>query len=242
MLQCCEIGSGYFILHNYITKEKIKPLIKGTILERYEFIDDEPHILKELLLAEAEKIDSQSSMNETHLGTVPVDHSFNVKGIGPVILGLVTDGTINKHDTLNVLPGIKTTQIRSIQKHDDEFDTAQEGDRVGLALKNVKIDDVERGTVLTSDSSVKTSKRIKSQASLLKYWHSPLKPGMVIHLGHWMQFLTSRIESINDNGDWHKLEITLILEKDIVYHSEDQAVLMYLEGGKLRIAGTVKLP
>ena len=160
MLQCCELGSGMFVLRNYISKEKVEPLIKGTILENYEFVADEPHIIKEAMLAEAAKMGQSQSMNGTSSGTVPVDHSFNVKGIGAVILGLVEDGMIQKHVTLNVLPGTKTTQVRSIQKHDDEFDTAYEGDRVGLALKNVKIEDVDRGTVLTNDSSVKSSKLI----------------------------------------------------------------------------------
>ena len=113
---------------------------------------------------------------------------------------------------------------------------------MGLALKNVKVDDVERGTVLTSDPTVKTSKQIKSHASLVKYWSAPLKAGMVIHVGHWMQVLNSKIEAVNDNGDWRKPEITLSLEKEIVHRPGDTAVLMYLEGGKLRVAGTIDLP
>lgn len=240
MLQCCNVNSGYFVLRNYISKEKIQPLLKGTILENYEFIADESHTIKEALLSDAAKITPPEESNE--VGTVPVDHSFNVKGVGAVILGVVADGTITKHTTLKVLPGTKTTQARSIQKHDDEFDTAYQGDRVGLALKNVKVDDVERGTVLTSDASVKTSKQIKSRASLVKYWPTPLKEGMVVHVGHWMQVLNSKIESVNDGADWRNPEITLSLEKEIVHRPGDTAVLMYLEGGKLRVAGTVELP
>ena len=64
---------------------------------------------------------------------------------------------------------------------------------------------------------------------------------MVVHLGHWMQFLNSKVESVSDKGDWRRPEITLMLEKEIVYRPNDKAVLMYLEGGKLRVAGTVEL-
>jgi hypothetical protein len=46
---------GYIILRNYIPKEKIEPLIKGTSLEKYEIIKDDPVFLREQLLAEAEK-------------------------------------------------------------------------------------------------------------------------------------------------------------------------------------------
>ena len=239
MLQCCRINSGYFVLRNYITQEKIKSLVKGTILENYELIADDPAALKEVLFEETTRAAVPPLQTS---GTVPIDHSFNVKGVGAVILGFVANGAIQIHDTMNVLPGTKTTQIRSIQKHDDNFDTANEGDRVGLALKNLKVEDVGRGTVLTNDPTVKVSKQLMAQAFLVKYWQSPIKAGMVLHLGHWMQSLNSEVESVTDNGDWHKPTLTLSLEKEIVHRPGDMAVLMYLDGGKLRVAGTIELP
>jgi len=240
MLQCAGVTRGYFILRNYIPQEKITPLIKGTSLEKFEFIEDNPTLLKEQCLAEA----AQKTVSDASsvAGTVPVGHAFSVKGVGTVILGLVAKGTIKKHDILNILPGTMTTQVRSIQKHDDEFDSASTDDRVGLALKNVEVQDVDRGTVLTNDPSVKTSKTLETQASLVKYWSTPLKAGMVLHLGHWMQFLNCKVESVKDEGDWRKPMLTLTLEKGLVHYAGDQAVLAYLEGGKLRVAGTVTLP
>ena len=240
MLQCAGVTGGYFILRNYIPQEKIIQLIKGTSLEKYEFIEDNPASLKELCLAEAAQ--KVNNAIDGAFGTVPVDHAFSVKGVGTVVLGLVAKGTIKKHDALKVLPGTKTTQVRSIQKHDDEFDTASKGDRVGLALKNVEVQDVDRGTVLTTDPAVKTSKTVQTRASLVKYWSTPLKAGMVLHLGHWMQFLNCKVEAITDEGDWRKSTLTLVLEKEIVHYPGDTAVLAYLEGGKLRVVGTVTLP
>ena len=239
MLQCCRVNSGFFVLKNYITPEKVQPLLKGTILENYKFVTDEPSILREELVAEATQTATPNTRKET--GTVPVDHAFNVKGIGAVILGVVSDGIIQKHDTLKVLPGTKTTQIRSIQKHDNEFDSAEEGDRVGLALKNVKVDEVNRGTVLTNDYTIKTSNKIKAKAFIIKYWSTPIKVGMVLHVGHWMQVLNCKVESVNDGVDWHKPKLTLNLEKEIVHRPNDRGVLMYLEGGKLRVLGTIEL-
>ncbi len=239
MLQCAGVTSGYFIIRSYVPQEKITPLIKGTSLEKFEFIEDNPTLLKERCLTEAaQKVNAAASA----AGTVPVDHAFGVKGVGTVILGLVAKGSIKKHDILKILPGTQTTQVRSIQKHDDEFDSASESDRVGLALKNVEVQDVDRGTVLTNDPSVKTSKTLETQASLVKYWSIPLKAGMVLHLGHWMQFLNCKVESVTDKGDWRKPILTLTLEKGMVHYPGDQAVLAYLEGGKLRVAGTVMLP
>jgi selenocysteine-specific translation elongation factor len=237
MLQCCGINNGYFILRNYIPKEKIEPIIKGTILEKCEFLQDEPNALREKLLSDAAK----QKPTPATTGTVPVDHAFSVKGVGVVVLGVVVNGGISKHDALTVFPGSKKAQIRSIQKHDEDFDTATEGDRVGLAVKNVEVEDVDRGAVLTTDATVKTSKILKAQASLVKYWQTPLKTSMVMHVGHWMQFLNSKVEEVTDTGDWRKPTVTLTLEKELVYRPGDKAVLTYLEGGKLRVAGTLDL-
>ena len=243
MLQCCDISNGYFVLQNYISPDKIRPLVKNTILENYNVMVDDPIALKEMLLTEAATITPETSTTiEDSLGTVPVDHAFNVKGIGAVILGVVAKGVIKVHSSMNVLPGIKTTQIRSIQKHDDNFSLSSEGDRVGLALKNIKVGDVDRGTVLTSDPTIKASKQVKAIASLVNYWTLPIKEGMVLHLGHWMQVLNSKVEAVSDEGNWRKPKLTLSLEKEIIHRPGDRAVLMYLEGGKLRVAGTIELP
>jgi selenocysteine-specific translation elongation factor len=142
---------------------------------------------------------------------------------------------------MNVFPGCKRAQVRSIQKHDTDFDIAGAGDRVGLAVKNVEVEDVDRGAVLTTDPTVKTSKTFKVHASLVKYWQAPLKEGTVLHIGHWMQFINCKLEAVTDEGDWRKPTLTLTLEKELVYRPNDNAVLMYLEGGKLRVAGTLEL-
>jgi selenocysteine-specific translation elongation factor len=239
MLQCSDIKSGFFVLRNYIPEEKILPLIKGTSIENFEFINDDPNLIREKLLAEAAQ---QKPPAETNVGTVPVDHAFNVKGVGVVILGIVVNGTVQKHATLNVLPGAKTAQVRSIQKHDDDFDVATEGDRVGFALKNVEVEDVDRGTVLTNDPTVKTSSKIQTEASLVKYWQTPIKEGMVMHVGHWTQFITAKVESVSATADPKKPTLTLALDKPLVFRPSDKAVLMYLEGIKLRVAGTLSLP
>ena len=243
MLQCADIQSGYIILRNYIPKEKIMSLIKGTNLEKFEFLADDPTFLREQLLAEAAKQKhAEAPVGQQTVGTVPVDHAFNVKGVGVVILGVVTSGIVQKHAMLNVLPGGKSAQVRSIQKHDDEFDVAGEGDRVGLALKNIEVEDLDRGAVLTNDPSIKTSSKLETHASLVKYWQTPIKQGMVMHVGHWTQFITAKVDGVADTGDPRKPALTLTLDKPLVYRPNDKAVLMYLEGAKLRVAGTLELP
>ncbi|MFH0896765.1 MAG: EF-Tu/IF-2/RF-3 family GTPase [Candidatus Bathyarchaeota archaeon] len=243
MLQCSDVKAGYLILRNYLTREKVEPLIKGTALERYEFIEDNPSALRARLLNEVSKQNlTVTTTTARAKGTIPIDHSFNVKGAGTVVLGVVVNGIIEKHEVVTVLPGKKTAQIRSIQKHDDEFDSASQGDRVGLALKNIEVENLDRGTVLTADEAIMSTTSLKTRASLVSYWPTPIKSGMILHIGHWMQFIPGRVESAVDEGDWRKPILTLTLDKEIIHFPGDQAVVTYLDGGKLRVAGTIKLP
>ena len=242
MLQCAGKASGYLILKNYITPDQIAPLIKGTVLEHYEVLEEDMVGLREKMLGiAARQTAHQKDHDAAGKGTVPIDAHFNVKGVGIVILGSVAHGMIKKHEILRVLPTEKTAQVRSIQKHDDDAETAVTGDRVGLALKNIETEDLDRGYVLTSDPAIKFSATVTGKARLVKYWPAPLKEGMVLYAGHWMQFLPARLEKAVAEDDWRMPVLTLTMEKALVFPPGARVVLHYLEGGKLRVVGSLTL-
>jgi selenocysteine-specific translation elongation factor len=240
MLDAVGIKEGRIILRNFISPDRIAPLVKGTVIEGYKYIDEELAELREQYLDEAEGRKVAAENGE--VGSVPIDHHFNVKGVGTVVLGYVANGKILRHATLKALPGKKEVIVRSIQKHDDDFEIATEGDRVGLALKNIDSDELDRGSVLTNDPSIKEDKSFEAKVKLIKYWPTPLKEGMVMHIGHWMQFIPARIISVTSSETWKEPQVKFELEKELVHLSGSNAVLCYLEGGKLRIAGTIRLP
>nr|WP_320162186.1 EF-Tu/IF-2/RF-3 family GTPase [uncultured Methanoregula sp.] len=242
MLQSAGKASGYLILKNYISLDQIAPLIKGTVLEHYEILEEDMVGIREKMLEISVKQTAHQKAHESAgKGVVPVDAHFNVKGVGVVVLGSVAQGSIKKHDTLKVLPTDKSVQIRSIQKHDDDADTAVAGDRVGFALKNIESEDLDRGFVLTNDPSIQHATTITGKAQLVKYWPAPLKEGMVLYAGHWMQFLPTRLETVTAEGDWRMPTLTLTMEKALVYPPGARVVLHYLEGGKLRVVGSLTL-
>jgi len=239
MLQCAGIRQGYIVLRNYLTPEQLQPLIKGTVLEAYRFVEDDMTALRVVLLEEAK---ARPAPNDLGKGAVPIDHFFNVKGVGTVVLGYVAQGRIAKHDELRVLPTDRTALVRSIQKHDVDHDEATQGDRVGLALKNIDVEQLDRGYVLSADEGMRCDTAVTGQAELVNYWRVPLREGMVLHLGHWMQFIGARVVSADDSGDPRRPTVSLALDKPVVHPPGSRAVLMYLEGGKLRVAGTMALP
>jgi len=232
MLDAVGSDRGAVILRNYITEEQIERYIKETKLSDYEIIEDDVIQLREKLW----KMIPEKPQEETSHGTVIVDHYFKVKGIGTVALGVVESGTIKKHDNLKAHPGEATAQIRSIQKHDTDFNTATIHDRVGLALKNIETEEMTKGVVLTNDPTIQTTKEIKGTIQLNKFWLNPLKEGMPTHIGHWMQFNAARITKLEN-----ETEATITLDKPITYRSGNKAAVTYLDGGNLRVIGTIKL-
>jgi len=239
MLDCAGIRDGFLVLRNYITPEQIAPLIQGTVVEQYLPFSDDRMKIKEQLIADVESMKEPEHFREH--GAVPVDHFFNVKGIGVVVLGEVVGGHIGRHENLRIHPTKKTALVRSIQKHDDDAEYAIPGDRVGLALKGIETEDLDRGYVLSADPEITSSTTINGRASLVRYWPSPLKEGMVLHAGLWMQFIPARVAFVDNSGDWKRPVITLRTESELVYHPGARLILHYLDGGKLRVAGTMIL-
>ena len=239
MTDALGIDRGWIILQNYIQPEQLKPLLAGTSLEGYEYKEDDPIKLREELIAMAKA--EAKAPGEGTCGSCPVDSHFNVKGVGTVILGSVIDGYFRKHDKMTVFPIKREVILKSIQKHDLDADDGVKGDHVGLALRGIESDELDRGYVVTTDPSVKMSRKVVGKVSLVKYWPSPLKEGMVLHIGHWMQMVPCRVASVDDGDDFRSASVVLELESDIIHRPGDKATIMYLEGGKLRVAGSATL-
>ncbi len=88
------------------------------------------------------------------LCTVVVDHAFSVRGVGTVALGFVRRGMLRVHDELRLAPLDKSVLVRSIQRFDEDQTEAPPGSRVGVALKGVEPDEIDRGSLLTADATV----------------------------------------------------------------------------------------
>ncbi|MES0324955.1 MAG: EF-Tu/IF-2/RF-3 family GTPase [Candidatus Bathyarchaeia archaeon] len=232
MLDCLGKKEGIIIPRNYITKEQLSRFINGTVVEEYEVIEENLPLLREFIMGKAEAL---VKGDDSPTGGVVVDHHFNVKGIGTVALGVVRWGQIHRHDKLRAYPTEKIAQLRSIQRHDTDFETAEAGNRVGLALKNIEPSDIDRGTLLSNDESVKQTTLIEGKLDLVKYWTKPVEKGMTIHIGKDMQFIAGAVE------DSAEETIRVNIQKPLTYRDGENATMLYLNGGNLRVVGSIKL-
>jgi selenocysteine-specific translation elongation factor len=231
-LNCLGKKEGIIIPRNYITADQINIFTKGTTVESFDIVEENLPILREFIMGKALAL---VKGEDSEVGDVVIDHFFNVRGIGTVALGVVRWGQIHKHDKLRAMPSEAVAQVRSIQRHDTDFDTAEPGNRVGLALKNIEVNSLDRGTVLTNDDAVKMTDSITGTIKLVKFWTKPVEVGMAIHVGNGMQFVSGTIMENKDG------EISIKTQKPVVYREGDNMSIIYLNGGNLRIMGSVKI-
>ena len=239
MIDSVGIDKGWIVLRNYIQPEQLKPLLAGTSLEGYKYIEDDAIKTREMLIDLA--CNTVKTAGAGTCGSCPIDSHFNVKGVGTVVLGSVIDGYFKVHDKMTIYPTKKEVILKSIQKHDIDAADGIKGDHVGLALRGVESDELDRGYVATTDTSIKMTNKLTAKATLVKFWPSPIKEGMVMHIGHWMQMVPCRVISSKDDGDFRSPTLELELETSVIHKPGDKAIMMYLEGGKLRVVGSLAL-
>jgi selenocysteine-specific translation elongation factor len=136
---------------------------------------------------------------------VPIDHAFPVKGVGAVALGLVRQGTLNVHERLRLYPTDKLVEIRSIQVHDVDVRTAECGERVGVALKGVDAEELERGQVLAPVEALRTATTIAGRmVRKCPYYRGRLTAGAQLNLLSGLMLVPASLVSLE--GDRLSLE------------------------------------
>ena len=84
---------------------------------------------------------------------LPVDRAFTVKGTGTVVTGTVWSGELPTEANVRVLPYGKVSRVRRMEQHGKPTDFARAGDRAAVALADLDVGDVSRGSVLVGDKS-----------------------------------------------------------------------------------------
>lgn len=98
-----------------------------------------------------------------------VEDVFNIEGRGTVVTGRVERGVLKKMEEVEIV-GLKDTRkttATDIEMFRKLLDSAQSGDNVGILLRGVKKEDVERGMVLAKPGSIKPHMNFKAEVYVL---------------------------------------------------------------------------
>ncbi len=213
------------ISHTFdVDESKLDLMIKGTVVEKYIKVDQDK--IKE----EMDKLEPISNDDPSEM---VIDHCFDVKGVGTVILGKVTNGTIKQYDNLKLYPAGIDVLIKSIQMHDDPVTESICPARVGLAVKGVKPDDVGRGDVISTEGAVEIKTELELDFKKNPFYKNDIaeNQGCLVNVG--LQIKSAKFTSISP--------LKLAFEKPIVYKKGEIAVILKPESTTIRILGSGKI-
>jgi elongation factor Tu len=174
------------------------------LLTKYEFPGDEIPIVRGSALAAMESegkddkacacIDELMKAVDTYIPVperavdkpflMPVEDVFSIKGRGTVGTGRIDRGIVRIGDEVEIIglaPEIRKTVVTGVEMFNKTLNEGQAGDNVGLLLRGIEKQDLERGQVCAKPGSITPHTKFFSEVYVLKKEeggrHSPFFPG-----------------------------------------------------------------
>ena len=150
------------------------PVIKGSSLKVLESTSTDPNApeyqcMKELMDAVDSYIPTPDRPTDGDF-LMPVEDVFSITGRGTVATGRVERGTVKVSDEVEII-GLTTerkkTVITGVEMFRKLLDQAEAGDNVGLLLRGIQRNEIERGQVLAKPGSIHPHTKFKAQVYVL---------------------------------------------------------------------------
>ena len=180
-----------------------------------------------------------------------VEDVFSITGRGTVATGRVERGTVTVGDNIEIIGYVetRTATVTGLEMFQKTLDESVAGDNVGVLLRGMQKEDIERGMVLAKPGTITPHTKFEAQVYVLKKEeggrHTPFFPGYRPQFYVRTTDVTGKIESfISDEGD----EATMVMPGDRVkmvveliqpVAIEDGMRFAIREGGRTVGAGVV---
>jgi len=164
------------------------PIVRGSALEALQSDSTDPDApeyasIKELLRVVDEYIpEPVRDIDKPFM--MPIEDVFSIKGRGTVVTGRIDRGVIKVGEPVEIVglrDEIMSTVVTGVEMFHKILDTGQAGDNVGLLLRGIDRDEVERGMVVAKPGSITPHTRFMGEVYVLKKdeggRHKPFFPG-----------------------------------------------------------------
>jgi elongation factor Tu len=147
------------------------PIIRGSALKALEGEDSEYGVQSIAKLLEACDTfipEPERDIDQPFL--MPVEDVFTITGRGTVVTGRIERGKVKVQEEIEMvgLGETRKTVCTGVEMFRKLLDEGQAGDNVGLLLRGVKREDVERGMVLAKPGTITPHKKFKAEVYVLK--------------------------------------------------------------------------
>ncbi|MEK7118954.1 MAG: elongation factor Tu [Patescibacteria group bacterium] len=144
------------------------PVIRGSALKALQGDPEAERGIEELMKTVDEYVpEPVRELDKPFL--MPIEDVFSIKGRGTVVTGRVERGRVKINDTMEIV-GIKATQstvVTGVEMFRKLLDEGMAGDNVGVLLRGIEKDQVERGQVLAAPGSVKAHTEFEAEIYIL---------------------------------------------------------------------------
>ncbi|MBN2324395.1 MAG: elongation factor Tu [Spirochaetes bacterium] len=146
------------------------PVIKGSALEAMNNPDDEEKTksIPELLDAIDTYIpEPKRDVDKPFL--MPIEDVFTISGRGTVVTGRVDRGKVHTGEEVEIIgirPTVKTV-VTGVEMFRKILDEGQAGDNIGVLLRGIKREEVERGQVVAHPGTITPHKKFNAQVYVL---------------------------------------------------------------------------
>ncbi|MDY0397368.1 MAG: elongation factor Tu [Desulfuromonas thiophila] len=146
------------------------PIVPGSALKALECATGDA--AEEPILELMRQVDSYIPEPERAIDQpflMPVEDVFSISGRGTVATGRIERGVIKVQEEVEIV-GMKATSkttVTGVEMFRKLLDQGQAGDNVGVLLRGVKREDIERGQVLAKPGSIKPHTKFKAEAYIL---------------------------------------------------------------------------
>jgi elongation factor Tu len=176
------------LLNEYRFPGDETPIVKGSALQALESTSTDPNApeyasIKELLRVIDEYIpEPVREVDKPFM--MHVEDVFSIKGRGTVVTGRIDRGVIHTGDPVEIVglrDSIMTSVCTGVEMFHKILDEGQAGDNVGLLLRGIDRDEVERGMVIAKPKSITPHTKFMSEVYVLRKdeggRHKPFFPG-----------------------------------------------------------------
>jgi elongation factor Tu len=144
------------------------PIIRGSSLKALEGDPAYEKKIEELMQAVDDYIPTPTrDLDKPFL--MPVEDVFSIKGRGTVVTGRIERGQVKVNETVEIV-GMKATTntvVTGVEMFRKQLDEGQAGDNVGLLLRGVEKNDVERGQVIAKPGSITPHTEFEGEVYIL---------------------------------------------------------------------------
>ena len=148
------------------------PIVRGSALAAME--DRDPQIGHDAILELMKAVDSYIPTPERALDRpflMPIEDVFTITGRGTVVTGRIEQGIVKVGEKVHLI-GIREktqeTTVTGVEMFRKMLDEGQAGDNVGLLLRGINREDVERGMVVAKPGSITPHTKFQGEVYVLK--------------------------------------------------------------------------